>query len=335
MKKLVVPYTVKAAHLPAGENLVVTNNTVRSRRHLSFTADIKALGEGKLILGHGYMKTSGSWVEITGDQIHAYSYYSYANPPLQDLLRGEPMLHELTITDFVTVNLDYIPTEKMLYIMIFTASGSFKGKIPRWYGADGDIAARFEGVDGENCVLNWSCDDFASRIWLIGDSYLGTGSPSRWPYYLFRDGYTRCLTVGYAGMNSQRGIQDFRGFVEKGQPEYAVWCLGMNNSDKEGVLNPNYVAATEEFIAICEDRGITPILSTIPNTPKVNNRQKNEWVRAKGYRYIDFERAVGSHKDENWYPEMLFKDQVHPADKGAAALYAQVLIDFPEIMERN
>ena len=334
MKKLVVPYTVKAACLPAGEELVVTNNTVRSRRHLSFNADIKALGDGKLILGHGYMKTSGSWVEITGNQVQAFSYYSYSNPQLQPLLREE-MLHELAITDFITVNLDHVPLEKTLYITIFTASGSFKGKIPRWYGADGDIAARFEGVDAENCVLNWSCDDFASRIWLIGDSYLGTGAPSRWPYYLYRDGYTSALMVGYAGMNSQRGIKDFRVFVEKGQPEYAVWCLGMNNGDKDGVLNADYLAATEEFLAICEARGITPVLSTIPNTPIVNNRQKNEWVRAQPYRYIDFERAVGSHKDENWYPEMIFRDQVHPAEKGAAALYARVLVDFPEIMERN
>ena len=334
MKKSVVPYTVKADHLPAGEPLIVTKNTVKTRRHLSFTADIKELGAGKLILGHGYGQGNNSWIEITATQVYAYSYYTYTDPKLQPLLK-EDMLHGLTVTDYITVNMDYDPAAKKLTVMMFTASGSFKGEIPRWCGHDGEIQARFEGLEGENCVLNWFCDDFASRIWLIGDSYLGFGGPGRWPYYLYRDGYAGALMAGYAGMNSQRGILDFKTFVDKGQPEFAVWCLGMNNSDKEGVLNEAYVAATEEFLAICKNRGITPVLSTIPNTPTVNNRQKNAWVRASGYRYIDFERAVGSHKNENWYPEMLFRDNVHPAEKGAEALYAQVLIDFPEIMERN
>ena len=334
MKQLVVPYTAKAERLPAGEPLIVTGNTIKTRKHLSFTADIQTLETGKLILGHGYMQAYGSWVEITGTQIYAYSHVAYPEPVTNPLLR-EAMLHGLTITDSITVNLDYMPAEKALLITISTASGSFNGRIPRWWGQNGEISARFEGIDGENCVLNWSCDDFASRVWLLGDSYLGTGSVNRWPYYLFRDGYTDCLLAGHAGMGAQRGIEDFRVFVEKGQPEFAVWCLGMNNSDKEGVLNQDYLAATEEFIAICLGRGITPILSTVPNTPERNHWQKNAWIRSQPYRYIDFERAVGAHKNEKWYPEMIFRDNVHPAEKGAAALYAQVLVDFPEIMEQK
>ncbi len=330
-----VPFTAKAAYLPAGEKLIAANNTIKSRRRLTFTADISALGEGKLILGHGHMQSSGSWIEITPTEILAYSYIGYVDPPLQNLLKEKNILHGLTITDFVTVNMDYDPATRLLTVLVFTASGSFKCEIPRWGGSNGDISAHFEGVDAENCVLNWTSDDFGCRIWLIGDSYTGYGYPARWPYYLFRDGYARLLLAGYAGMNSQCAIADFKKYADKGKPEYMVWCLGMNNSDKEGVLNADYVAATEEFIAICEARGITPILATIPNTPKQNNRQKNAWVRASGYRYIDFERAVGSHKDVNWYPDMIYPDHVHPADNGAAALYAQVLVDFPEIMERN
>ena len=330
-----VPFTAKAAYLPAGEKLIAANNTIKSRRRLTFTADISALGEGKLILGHGHMQSSGSWIEITPTEILAYSYIGYVDPPLQNLLKEQNILHGLTITDFVTVNMDYDPATRLLTVLLFTASGSFKCEIPRWGGSNGDISAHFEGADAENCVLNWTSDDFGCRIWLIGDSYTGYTHPARWPYYLFRDGYARLLLAGYAGMNSQCAIADFKKYADKGKPEYMVWCLGMNNSDKEGVLNADYVAATEEFIAICEARGITPILATIPNTPKQNNRQKNAWVRASGYRYIDFERAVGSHKDVNWYPDMIYPDHVHPADNGAAALYAQVLVDFPEIMERN
>ena len=106
----------------------------------------------------------------------------------------------------------------------------------------------------------------------------------------------------------------------------------MNNGDRDGVINPDWLSTTAEFVATCKEKGIEPILSTIPSTPKVNNDFKNEWVRNSGVRYIDFCSAVGANKDINWYPDMLYKDQVHPASAGAVALYNQVLTDFPEIM---
>ena len=109
----------------------------------------------------------------------------------------------------------------------------------------------------------------------------------------------------------------------------------MNNGDKTEDPNPGWLSSTEEFLALCKERGIIPILSTIPNTPKVYNEPKNRWVRASGYRYVDFNRAVGADKNPAWYPGMLCKDEVHPDIKGAEALYAQVLVDFPEIMKRN
>ena len=108
----------------------------------------------------------------------------------------------------------------------------------------------------------------------------------------------------------------------------------MNNKDNEDSISESYKAATDEMLAICEERGITPILSTIPNTPKVDNKYKNEWVRNSGYRYVDFSRAVGADESVDWYPDMLSADSVHPASRGAAALYAQVLVDFPEIMHK-
>ena len=123
-------------------------------------------------------------------------------------------------------------------------------------------------------------------------------------------------------------------FVDRGQPEYIVWTLGMNNKDVDGKINEKYFESTNEFLRVCEERGITPILCTVPNVPERDNRPKNEWVRSSKYRYIDFARAVGSDKDVNWYPEMLCADRVHPATKGAEALYMQVLCDFPEIMQK-
>ena len=89
---------------------------------------------------------------------------------------------------------------------------------------------------------------------------------------------------------------------------------------------------------------ITPILCTIPNvkggavddTDIVNMRLhnfKNDYVKASGYRYIDFYKAVGAD-DVNWYPNMLYSDGVHPDVLGAEAMYYQALVDFPELMQK-
>lgn len=149
-----------------------------------------------------------------------------------------------------------------------------------------------------------------------------------------RDGYLNLLMMGYPGMNAQRGIKEFMLTVGEYKPEVAVWALGMNNGDKDDKINPDYLCATLEFIKVCKEKGIVPILTTTPNTPKVDNRYKNEWVRSSGYRYIDFARAVGSDKVLGWYPYMLSPDLVHPDVKGAKALYMQLLVDLPEIMNK-
>ena len=65
--------------------------------------------------------------------------------------------------------------------------------------------------------------------------------------------------------------------------------------------------------------------------PTVNNEQKNAWVRASGYRYIDFAKAVGADENGVWYSGMLSNDNVHPSVTGAKALYTQVLVDLPEV----
>ena len=108
----------------------------------------------------------------------------------------------------------------------------------------------------------------------------------------------------------------------------------MNNTDLDGKVSEIYREATERFLDICEEKGITPILSTVPLVPERENKYKNEWVRSLPYRYIDFARAVGSEVNVEWYPEMLCADRVHPAERGAQALYMQVVCDFPEIMQR-
>ena len=172
------------------------------------------------------------------------------------------------------------------------------------------------------------------------------------------------LMMSYPGMATQRGLDEVKQALNHGTPQYIVWCMGMNNGDTQSTntINASYLSATEEFLAICEEKGITPILTTIPSTPTVYNEAKNAWVRdwaeETGGRYIDFSRAVSdeiyrpelkgttvanaSSASEKvnttgyiWYDSMLSSDAVHPAKLGAQALFLQALVDFPEFMNED
>ena len=304
MKSVVRPYTVTTEVLKNGERLTLPKHSIKTQKHLSFACDIDNIGEGKIIIGHGKDVSSASWVEITKDEIKAFAYYSYTDPKERPLLK-EPCKHGFNIFGTLSVVIDVNPQNKGCTLLVACADGMVKLEPSGWDGVYGEIFAEVEGIEARNCKLNWSSDGFSRKIWVFGDSYLGIGHGARWPYYLYRDGFNNHMLSGYPGMPSEDAIEEFRRYVEFGTPEFAVWALGMNNMDVDGKINEGYLKATEEFIEICNARGITPILSTIPNVPERDNRPKNAWVRSLPYRYIDFNRAVGADKDDNWYPDML------------------------------
>ena len=334
MKTVVKPLTLTRDVLKSGEKMALAPIAMKTQKHLSFTCDIDKLGGGKVLIGHGKDESSASWVEVTADEIGVYAYYTYTDPMKRNLLKEE-CKHGLDVFGTLSVVIDVNPLNKGCTVLVSCASGAVKLQPTGWDGTYGEIFVEAEGVEIKNCKLNWSSDGFARKIWILGDSYSGFGHAARWPFYLYRDGYNNNMISGYPGMSSEAAIEEFRRFVDYGSPEFVVWTLGMNNADKDGKVNAGYLKSVEEFIKICEERGITPILSTIPNVPERDNSPKNEWVRKSSYRYIDFNRAVGADKDVHWYPEMLSADNVHPAAKGAEALYMQVLCDFPEIMQKT
>jgi hypothetical protein len=330
---IVTPFTAEAEKLSSGEFLNAVKNNIKDRTRISFTCDIKEMGDDAVIrVGHGFEISCGSWVEITKKEISVCQFYSWHNPQKSYALA--PTALEVEISDFLTVAINRDSAGNGTFIIVMSKGGMQKIDLGRMGGDIGEVFASPLNCEIENCKLNFIADGYADPIWVFGDSYLSFPDPARWPTYLYRDKFSKVLLAGYSGMSTERGLEDFKVAIEKGTPVYAVWCLGMNNGDKTEEPNPGWLASTEEFLAICKEKGITPILSTIPTTPVVNNSYKNEWVRNSGYRYIDFNRAVGADKAPEWYPEMLFKDNVHPARRGAEALYSQVLIDFPEIMKR-
>ena len=331
-KIVVAPFVAEAKKLSDGEFLETVKTNVKDRVHISFTCDIKEMSDEAVIrVGHGFEMSCGSWIEITKKQIRSYNFYGWVDPPKRETY---PLTDTgLEIEEFLTVAINKDVKGNGVFVVLTTKGGMKKIEMSGGSGDIGSVFASPLGCELENCKLNYIADGYGDPIWVFGDSYLGYTWHGRWPYYLYADGYSKVLLSGYSGMNTQNGLLDFKVAIERGTPVYAVWCLGMNNGDKSEDPNPDWLSATEEFLAICKEKGIIPILSTIPSTPKVYNEPKNIWVRNSGYRYIDFNRAVGADKDKAWYPGMIAADNVHPDAPGAQALYSQVLVDFPEIMQ--
>lgn len=319
-----------AKRLSAGERLTLPENHVISNKQLTLSCGVADLGDGDVIrLGHGESVYCGSYIEITRDKVRVVEYLT--EPTVHRELE-----HGLCLGGHLCVAIDVGYASASITLSSGGAvfeSGVLEGC---WSGRNGEIFVYGEGTSLSDVTLRWSCSDLKRDIWLLGDSYFNPTSPMRWTSYLIKNGYTDYLLSGFPGRDSVAALRDFKQLLTYGTPRYAVWCMGMNNEDKSDGISPSYLSSTEEFIAICRDRGIIPILATIPCVPERINSFKNAWVRASGLRYVDLAVAVGAVDDgSSWYDGLLHADRVHPDVLGARALYAGFITDFPEIMGRS
>lgn len=166
--------------------------------------------------------------------------------------------------------------------------------------------------------------------WLLGDSYISMYL-SRWVYYIANK--EDILFSGYAGEGSTAGLEKFKSLMDTGLiPRTIVWAYGMNNGDGSTV-NTEWSNALSEVRSICEQKNIELVLATIPNTPGINNRLKNNVVRNSGLRYIEFANQVNPGGGSDWYEGMLFTDNVHPTQLGAKALYIAARTACPDLFQ--
>ncbi len=316
--------TARAELLLKGEHIVLEENTVMNNKHLTFSCDIKSLNEGeKIVFGHGETEYAASYIEIDATHVRVFEHTAETSK------RAE-YEHGLRIEEYINVSLDTGFGDA--FLTVGTSTGTYKSPKFPWLGRNGMIFAFGTSEKLENVTLNWYCGDYKKDVWLFGDSYFNACSEARWTSYLIKDGHTEHLMVGFPGMGSRTAIRDFKLALSHAVPKYAVWCMGMNDPDNEESINEDYLASCEEFLKLCAENGIVPVFSTIPNVPQRINGYKNAWVKSSGFRFIDFSRAVGGNAlGSAWYDGMLDADMVHPTPLGAKALYAQFLVDFPEI----
>lgn len=318
------PTTASASAMDAGDVIYLANQTsVKQNTSLRFSAKIDAIGDDfVLYIGIGKAKTSayGEYIRITPTAIAFMQAGSSGGNIPHNIAEFKDYI-------FVSVSLD---SKEKATVEIVTNGDSYNQSDVAWVGHNGDVFAELaSGASFSDCELTWNSSDFSRNVWMFGDSYF-----TYWPKWLRNYGYNTVLLNGYPGETASGGIRDFKSCIEYGTPQFAVWYLGMNNSDTATTINAEWLACVREFIEICEAKGITPILATIPCVTSTSNKneQKNAWVRNSGYRYVDFAKAVNGLVDgQGWYEGMLSTDNVHPAEEGSKCLAARVLIDIPEI----
>lgn len=317
-----LPVVKTAPTLSDGEVMILTENCIRKNKEFTFTAKVEQMGV--LVFRHGDNVYGSSWINLDKDKVEVYTHNNQARKQTE-------VEHGLTFGGDLNVVVRVGNDEKM-DLAITSGGKEFSLSDITWMGYRGAVEVESIGNELTDVTASWNALDADKDIWVLGDGYLGTHAKNKWPYYVLQEGYDNILYSGLLNATCERMYDEWRRLLTYGTPKYAVWCLGMNESDGEKKANKDWEQYTNQFLDDCKQRGITPILATIPNTVKKNHVFKNEFVRNSGYRYVDFALVVGaSKKDSVWLGGMLSGDEIHPTNAGAEALAEQFIKDVPEI----
>lgn len=319
------PHESRVAVLSA-DGMKVCHNSIKSPRIFAY-AKFSAF-EG-IIIGHGESGTYTQYFKIDNTNITFYTNGS----------EGSSIAHGLTISTYIGVEID-VNYDCSYTITIHTLGGSWTRTMAYpnvWQGHKGETFMKaISGTTTTYAVLSY-VGMYQFTKWIFGDSYLSNYSDARWPYYLTVNNAEYTMINAFAGENSKEAYIDWIDALNNGTPKYAIWCLGMNDPDS-GAINSDWLTIVQMFIADCQQRGITPILATIPNVPTIDHTYKNAWVKASGHRYIDFAEAVGAESSgSTWYTGCLETStpRVHPTADGARLLYMRAITDFPEFLQEQ
>lgn len=309
-------------NLRKGERYVFSGNiTTLSELHFAFTYVLTYV--------NAFSASTALYNEFTIDSTHV----TYKTTSTNENYTYQ-YAHGLTFANNIQFIFEYLD-EGNAKITLISNGVSFTQTLPFIKQTISQVVVLSVGSTMTGCKLSWIPIDIDKDIWMFGDSYFAYDS-ARWTYYLQQYGYAKnALLDGWPGEGSVNARNSLKTLIRFGTPKYIVWCMGMNDGSDTDASTPDsdWTVRRDEMLAICNENGITPIFATIPNVPSILHTGKNAWIKASGYRYIDFAAAVGAESaGSTWFSGMLSSDNVHPSESGAKALFARVLVDFPEIM---
>lgn len=314
------PDTVSATSLSNGKYLELEVPNIKQNNQISFYGKVKTLGT--VTVAHGLTQPYASaFVEIDSTAVRVYAYGS-------SKILTEEFDHGLTVKDFISVIIRV--KDDLTADLIIGTTGAVFSQSVTWKGCSGLVEASVSGGSLTECQLSFYCEDYKKPIWAYGDSYF-----DYWPKVLNRLGVSDWLVDGYSGRNSVNALASLKKALTKSTPKVILWCLGMNDGDSASLVNTNWENTVDELKSICKEKHITLVLSTVPNTPTINNSFKNAYVRESGYRYVDVSKAVGAEENTAWYDGLLNADNIHPSDTGKDVIAYRVLADLPELLNNK
>ncbi|MBK5719802.1 hypothetical protein JGH11_02825 [Dysgonomonas sp. Marseille-P4677] len=269
-------------------------------------------------IGKGRTTYQGAYFRIDATKLYVYS-----TGQLIDTVN-----HGLTINKSLMIYIEQVYDKTHIYLASQTGnfsytSSSMAGNYSPFVEADGGAVT----VDAFNFDTT---PDLSKKILFIADSYGGGQSIARTPGCLYLVlNIQSFMTSNMSGGNASELYSLLQTALSYSKPKFVIWGSGMNDNSFA-----TWKSITEQAITLIEKSGAEPILITIPSVPTRDKTEINTYVRASGYRYIDFSLAV-SDDAGNWFAGLLHSDGVHPTELGAYALAMRALTDLPELIKYN
>ena len=326
--------------LEPGASLTLAKNFVK--KNILFVAHIEGPIENVKIGVGGTALTAynGYYVELTATTISVKRMDTSGTHATAQ--------HGLTLTGHTTVYIDTrilngqsVSQDNTIGVNITVCDNlgnTFVLNSDNYWGYGTPFITNGNATDSMDVELAFFPKDETKNIWVFGDSYCEfTYLQKRLPYWLFLNEYDNWLLCAKGGMEQSDQLPVFQTLLDLGyKPAFAVWLLGMNDgsdtvSGETITVNSTAKTNLDNFVALCEDYDIIPILATIPTVPTRQHTGLSNYVKSLGKRYIDIAGAVGSDINGNWYTGLLSDDGVHPTSAGSKVIFEQMLIDFPEI----
>lgn len=333
--------------LGPGERGAFPVNFVRRQTRLDATVNFSKFQS--FSVGRGDGKTyQGGWFQITDKEIILFNTVLKDKTLEEDAaLSGDKKTvktirarvpeekaryeHGLNLkkAKYITVTID--AGDKGAELTVTTKKGTFSKEFPKWWCGGAPFVTN-EGTAPIKAELSFERKMADAPVWFIADSYFNWQNPARWPYYMYNEGYTNWMADHLPGGNAKGLLPCFKHDLEFGTPKIVVWELQGNIAGDEGLTpNPDWLKAFEEFVAICKEKGITPVFTESCST-KRNTAGRNKWIRDHGYRLIAWRNDIVKEDGSGWRdPSWLSKDKVHPTADGAKVLWNAFKRDFPEL----
>lgn len=321
-------FSNSAATLAANTELVAVENCDNMKNdYICFYANFETFGTVKI---EHRTPTYGYYMLITSTTLEVYNSKD---------VRVQIASHGLTLSDFIYVVIQKgNNNSKRTDVTIMTKEGSKTIFYCLFYGDRGPVKAS-SAVAMTNVSLSYTVTDTSCSVWVFGDSYIDfmatTGS---WAYQFVQNKHSDVLFCGHSGAKAADEWASFLSLTSKAIPRYVVWAIGMNDGDTNDAINASWKTVADSLVSACDALGITLIFCTIPNGTVINQTHKNEWIKASGFRYVDFAHALNMEAaGSTGYSGLIQDDGVHPTELGAITLMNQFIQDCPEsvLFEKN